>query len=558
MKLTVFLFLAGILAAAGNSYSQQSRFSMNYKNVTIKDVFNEIKSQSDLQFFYSNDDFDINRKVSLQVSNGSVEDVLDQVLSSLEVSYKIVDNAVIISKTDVKWSFDQARQSKTVTGKVTDANGAPLPGVTVVIKGTTQGSITDPDGSFVLPNVPGDAVLVFSFVGMKTQEVSTSGKTSLQVILAEETVGIEEVVAIGYGTMRKSDLTGSVASINQNNIMNMPNTTIDQKLAGQVAGVQVSQPTGIPGGGISVRVRGTGSVGAGNEPLYVVDGFPFEGSYNQTNNPLANLNPNDIESMEILKDASATAIYGSRGSNGVVIITTKSGKKGKAKINFDVYTGVQEVSKKIDLLNAQEYAEYITDSRNNGWVASGPNRSASDPNSVRGNAIYQIPPGLENPAALGKGTDWQDEIFRKGIIQNYQVSFSGGDQNTNYFVSGGYHKMEGIILNSDFERYSFRVNLETDLSSRIKAGVNISPSYSFSNIIDSEGHFGNGAVVLSALLMPPHLPVKKEDGSYSSGTIGFGLSGLQNPVQTALEEPTSAGFSKFWGRHLLKLPLLTT
>ena len=319
MKLTILLFLIGIFAASGKTYSQQGRFNLNYRNVTIKEVFNEIKLQSDLHFFYSNDDLDISRKVDIQVADASVEDILNQVFDSSDIHYKIVDNVVIISRSDVQWSFDQTEQRLTVKGTVTDSSGLPLPGLTVLLKGSTQGTITDSEGSFTLADVPTNGILIFSFVGMETMEVTVEGRSVIQVEMSEKAIGLEEVVAVGYGTLRKSDITGSVSSVKGEDLAQMPMQRVDQALQGRASGVLVLNTAGAPGAETTIRVRGMNSINGGNNALVVIDGLQG-GNLNA-------LNPNDIESLEILKDASATAIYGARGANGVILITTKAEKR---------------------------------------------------------------------------------------------------------------------------------------------------------------------------------------------------------------------------------------
>jgi TonB-linked SusC/RagA family outer membrane protein len=437
----------------------------------------------------------------------------------------------------------------TISGQVTDGeNNEPLPGVNIVLKDTQLGTSTDANGNFSL-SIPDEyktnGILIFSFVGYQSIEAAVNSLTQLNVQMKADLKSLEEVIVVGYGTQKRGDVTGAVSSISAKDIQGLPTPSIDAALAGKMPGVQVSQTTGTPGGGLTVRVRGTGSIGAGNEPLYVVDGFPVTANYDQRSNPLASINPNDIESIEVLKDASSTAIYGSRGSNGVVLITTKGGKSGKMKVDLETYTGFQKITKKMDLMNASEFGQYIKDSRNNAWIDTGGDPSA--PNSQRA-AIYQILPALQNPETLGEGTDWQDEVFRTAPIHNLQATLSGGTDKVRYLVSGGYFKQDGIILNSDFKRYSFRVNLEANASKKFKLGLNLTPSYTVSNPTDSEGHFSSGALVLSTLMMAPHLPVKDENGNYTSAlALGNGFSSLENPVKTALLRKRTANDLRLLG-----------
>ena len=323
-------------------------------------------------------------------------------------------------------------------------------------------------------------------------------------------------------------------------IENQPLASFDQAITGQAAGVQVSQLTGTPGGGAIIRVRGTGSISAGNEPLYVVDGFPIEGSYNRDLNPLATINLNDIESIQILKDASSAAIYGSRGSNGVVIVNTKRGMVDKPKVQFDGYYGVQQVAHKIDMLNAGEYAAYNTEARNNAWSDHGGN--PDDPDSLRPAAL-RIPPMFRDPASLGKGTDWQDQVFRAAPVQNYNVRVSNGKDGTRYMLSAGYFDQRGIVLNTGFKRYSARFNFDSKLFEKIKIGFNIAPTYSKNDVLPVDNQIFEGSILGSALALPPTVPVYNPDGSYTYllKTSPYNIGIINNPVAIAnkLKEGTS-------------------
>src|SRR5690554_4677173 len=424
-------------------------------------------------------------------------------------------------------------QQQTVTGTVTDPGGLPLPGVTVVVKGTTIGTITDGSGNFTLV-IPANAeILSFSFVGMHTQEIEIDNRTTFTVKMEEESIGLEEVVAIGYGTVRRTDLTGSVGQLSDNNIKDLNVSNATQALAGQISGVSVQQGSGSPGKGAIIRVRGAASITANSNPLYVIDGFPITGD-------LSTLNPNDIASIEVLNDASAAAIYGSRASNGVILITTKSGKRGESKIQLDSYAGFQTVAKTLDLMNAQEFIEVNKEAFNRKYIESVPGAQITDPVVNRPSGYrYKYPDFYDDPAAVaavGNGTDWQDEIFRSAPIQNHQLNVSGGSESTNYFFSGGYFNQEGIIINSNFERFSLRAKVDTKLTDRISAGINLAPHYSINNDI-AEGHPSNG-VIIQALAIAPWVPVRYENGVYGTATDfgqagGDGVTGIVNAVATS-------------------------
>lgn len=401
----------------------------------------------------------------------------------------------------IAWLSATAQQQ--VTGRVADSGGNALPGVNVLIRGTTVGTTTDANGSYSLNVSDSESILVFSFIGYASQEIAVSGKTKIDVALEDDLQSLDEVVVVGYGTIKKSDITGAVSSVTSKDLKALPVATLDQALQGRAAGVQVVQSTGAPGGGTNIRIRGTSSVNASSEPLYVIDGMLINSNSNEMNiggrgpaiNPLATINPSDIESVEILKDASATAIYGSRAANGVILITTKRGKAGKAAVNFETYYGVQNVTKKLDLLNATQFAELVNEAEVN----------AGRP------AVYS------NPQSLGKGTDWQEELFRQAPIANYQLSISGGSEKTQYALGGGYFTQKGIVTGSGLDRYSFRSNFDTQISKRFKVGLNMSYNRMMTDgVLTGPGAVIQG-VVYNALLFNPILPVYNESvrGGYT-------------------------------------------
>lgn len=395
-------------------------------------------------------------------------------------------------------------QSFPVFGKVTNPLGEPLAGVTVQVKGGKGTTTTKPDGTFQVSAPSGNAVLVLSYVGFTEQQVSVNNKSSLTVSMAPSTAALENVVVIGYGTQKKRDITAAVATYNANDITDRPVARIDQALVGQMAGVQVKQTTGAPGKAFSIQVRGSGSITAGSEPLYVLDGFPLSstapggsGTYS-TGNPLDNINPNDIESIQVLKDAAAAAIYGSRAANGVVLITTKRGQSGKPKLNLNTYVGFTERSRKLDMLNADEWIDRSVEMINAAWVASGAGRTATQTTEER-RQILGLAPGIVNTAFMIDDRwlqpghpglnfiDWQDVSFRKGLVQNHQLSASGGNEFVKYYVSGNYGRQEGMVIGMDYTAYSGRANVEITPNKRMKFGINITPTYSITNDPGVEG-----------------------------------------------------------------------
>jgi len=384
------------------------------------------------------------------------------------------------------WAFSQ---NITVTGTVLDEAGDPLIGATVQQKGAANGIATDIDGNFKL-SVPKNATLVVSYVGYNTQNVAVEGRTNITITLKENAEMLDEVVVVGYGQMKRSDMTGSVVSVNDAAIKKSIPTSIDQVLQGRAAGVQIQANSGTPGASTSIRIRGINSLNATNQPIFVIDGVVIDSATDdESSNPLSAINPSDIVSMDILKDASATAIYGSRASNGVIMITTKRGQAGNATVTYDGYAGWQEMPKKYDMLNLQEYARHH-------------NYRANDLNLLDPSSAFV------NPDALGKGTDWQDELFKKAFMTSHNISVSGGNEKTTYAFSGGYLKQNGIALGSGFRRLSLRSNIDTQIKSWLRGGVN----FSFSETKQEVGTDKN--TIMSALRQQPTVAVTSPDGSF--------------------------------------------
>tara|TARA_R110000751_G_scaffold93282_2_gene182254 strand:- start:22826 stop:26059 length:3234 start_codon:yes stop_codon:yes gene_type:complete len=446
--------------------------------------------------------------------------------------------------------FDKNEIQSTITGNVVDANGAPLPGVNVLEMNTSNGVVTDFDGNFSITANSSNAILVFSYIGFVKKEIAVGGQSNIRVILEEDVSNLDEVVVVGYGTQLKKDLTGSITRVDMDEVSQPSIASFDQMLQGKVAGVQISQTSGAPGGNINILVRGMSSITGGNEPLYVVDGFPIGGGGNsdfgsygtnlysaagiagntqQRINPLGSINPSDIESIDILKDASATAIYGSRGSNGVIIITTKRGKVGKSEISVEASLGMQSVANKLDMLNSPQYAEFVAQGRDNAWVFAGGN--ADDPNSVRSGAT-QVPSAFRNPSSISVDTDWQDVIYRVAPVRNYQVSFNNGNEKTRFFIAGGYFDQDGIIETSSFKRFNLRTNIDSNISDRLKIGTSLTGSYSYGRFPNSEGHYGTGGLIMAVLSAAPTIPVYDENGEpyFNQDDVSGGLGWLANPL----------------------------
>ncbi|MFD1143739.1 SusC/RagA family TonB-linked outer membrane protein [Larkinella insperata] len=438
-------------------------------------------------------------------------------------------------------AFVTAQSTKvTISGKVTaEEDAEALVGATVTEKGTTNGTTSDPEGTFRLSVSP-NATLVVSFIGYAPQEIAVGNRSAINVALKTDQQQLQDVVVVGYGTQRKKDLTGSIVNLSSKDLVPVPSaTSVDQMMQGKVAGVQITQTSGAPGGNVNVVIRGISSITGGNSPLYVVDGYAIgtggggsdlssfaSSSYSasgitsssgtQRINPLSTINPADIESIQVLKDASATAIYGSRGANGVVIITTKRGKQGKPTISFEHSTGIQQLAKKLDLMTPRQYAEYVAEGRDNAWVFGG--GKATDPNNVRSTAT-QVKPGfrnLEQFANTGYGTDWQDVIFQTGLVQNYQLSASGTSRDVGYYVSGGFYDQKGIIIGSDFKKFTLRTNIDAQLTQRLKLGASFSGAHSYGDFARAEGHLQHRGLISAALASDPTIPIYDANGNFYS------------------------------------------
>lgn len=506
MKLLLILVFSGLMTYASSSYSQVTRLSMDMTQATMLDIFNAIESQTDYQIAYNSNNLDVSKKIDLKVNNKTVNDILDMVLKPENMKYEFIGHYIVITDDESSsTSLNRMQQTNlSISGSVTNISGEPVPGATVVIKGTTNGTITDNDGNYTLSSVPSNATLVFSFVGMRSTEILVDGRIRIDVQLEEATIGLDEVVAIGYGTQKKRDVTGSVQSINTEKLENLPVAQIGQKLQGQTAGVEILQTTGKPGEGMSIRIRGAASINASSDPLYVVDGFPIVGD-------ISNINPDEIESISILKDASATSLYGSRAANGVVLIQTKQGKPGKTQVSLNTYYGVQSVPQKgrPDMMNAREFATFEKEIR--------------EENAAYNGTTPNIPEEYQNPSQYGEGTNWYDVLLRNAPIQSYNLTVTANKDKLRTSVVGGYFQQDGVLLNSSFSRYSLRINTEYELNDKIKLGVNLAPNHSISETPNSDGVLWGGGIIDGAVLTSPIAKAVNDDGTLPLTANGAGL-----------------------------------
>ena len=484
MKLTCFLILAITLQTTASVWSQNSKLSVSMKDATLQELFNQIEKTSNYRFFYNNDDVDVLQKVSVNMKDNTLGKILSSVFRDLPYAFRELDNNLILVER-VNRLNTLFQQQKKVTGKVTDASGSPLPGVTIVIKGTTNGTITDFDGNYILPNVSSDQVLVFSFVGMKAFEIPVNDQTVINVVMQEESIGLDEVVAIGYGTVKKRDLTGSVSSVDNDMIVERGSTSPMEALQGQVAGVQISSNTGRIGGGFDITIRGLNTLSSANSPLYIVDGIPTDN--------IDFLNPQDISRIDILKDASSTAIYGSRGTNGVVLVTTKqaSDVEGTYSIAYSGYYGLKAVARLPEMMSGDEWWEYRKDARLAGF---------SDLSSVTMDQILDAAgatPWLMDRLEKGEYTNWFDEVLKNASQQNHHISISGQSKNNISYVIGlGYQQEKGLIDKESIDKYSIKANILHKINDRWSAGTNL-------NFVFTDQQMGSDIGMQEAFRLPP-------------------------------------------------------
>lgn len=478
--LTLFLLLTGFSI---NLSAQEGRISLDLENGTIRQALEAIETQSNYYVLFNGKVVDVDQEISIQLIDVELSEALDRLFEGSDILYEFVDQQIVLKNRLLQ-------KSRTVTGKVIDPTGETVIGASVVIKGTTTGGITDFDGNFTLEVPAGEHFLVFSFVGMKTVEVELGQQTELLVTMDSDAEELEEVVVIGYGVQKKVDLTGSVSVVSGESVNYTPVIGVDQAIQGRVAGVRVTQTTGQPGEAIFVRIRGVGTIGD-NDPLYIVDGVPTKDGMNV-------VSPSEIESISILKDAASTAIYGARSANGVVLITTKKGKKGEPRVNYSGYIGLQTHGKLTEMANTQEYVETY-------------NEAVENDNAMVTSDILKRSPIPFDPDTL-EDVNYLEEIFRPALTQSHQLSISGGTEETNYTIGFDYLNQNGIIESTDYTRYKIRTSVTTQVSKRLKTGINLNIINSNRNLITSSGHF-YGAVRY-ALFRTSAIPIKYDNGEW--------------------------------------------
>lgn len=492
MKLYVLLFICSIgLIQATNSYAQTALVNLEIKNRTIGDVLAEIESQTDFSFFFNNRHVDLERNVSISAQKSDIVKVLETIFAGTNVSYSVVDKKIILS-TEVKQQ--QVKESKKISGVVLDSKGEPIIGVNVVEKGVANGTVTDLDGKYSL-TVSEDATLTVSYIGYISREIKTGNQANVSIRLDEDTKALDEVIVIGYGTAKRKDFTGSVSSVRLENspVALATNTNALESMKGNVTGLDIGS-TNSAGGTPTMQIRGQNSISGSNEPLLVVDGVIFMGSIND-------INPNDIASYDVLKDATSAAAYGSRSANGVIIITTKKGKTGKPVIHFNTRGSMQTWHLKPELMNGSQWLEAVATA--NGY---------SDQS-------FLVPQEEMNLKA-GKEVSWLDEISRTGWMQDYQAAVSGAGEKMNYYLSTSYTQNEGVIKGDDYNRISVLGKVNTDITSWLQIGIDA--AYTRSD------YSGVGASMRSATILSPYAMMYRPDGSLEA--IPDGSRGRGNPL----------------------------
>ncbi len=558
LRLLVLFLFAHVICFANDLQNQhitvtvrKARISLNVKNQPLKNVFLLIEQKTGLSVAYNATVVNAMAPVSYKAEDEMLATVFQELLKDYQGTVKQVDDSHIFLKVEKKKAVEKttsplaAATPIVISGTVRDETNQPVPGVSIYEKNTKKNTSTDGDGKYTIAVNTGD-VLVYNFIGYAPQEITVGAESIINVQLKVQNSQLKEIVAIGYQSVRRSDVTGAIASVKASEL-NLTSPSVGQALVGKVAGVQVSQVSGAPYASTKIRVRGIGSINAGSNPLYVVDGYPMDNDIY--------INPEDIESIDILKDAASAAIYGSRAAAGVVLITTKRGKEGKGKFAYDLQSGVNQLAKKVKLLQADDFAQLMIDGRNNSYhdfVVNGggtwTDAMYSDDNATRiarvGNAnAISIDPTFYDFAnqKLIKSkynTDWQDLLYRNAIFSRHNLSFSGGSKDVKYYISGGYQNQDGIILNTGIKKINFRANIDGQINSKLRAGMNVSYTNN-QNKETEEGRWDHNPIMAALLMLPTYRAfddngniVKNEVAALSST---YGYNSFENPLAIAQE-----------------------
>lgn len=549
MKIVSTLLLVGTISTfAGTTYSQSSKVSLNLNNVSIEQVINEIENNSEFYFLFNQKLIDVNRKVNVNVEKTPIKDILAQLFDGDNVDYVVYDHQIILTPKDGTRGLASKLQQIKVTGTVTDANTKePLPGVNIVVSGTTNGTVSDVDGKYTITVPSGDAVLVFSYVGYITEQQALNGRTTVDITLVPDIKSLEEVVVVGYGVQRKTDVAGSISVASSEDVLKNSSFNALQGLKGKAAGVNIFTNSGNPSGNTRVVIRGINSINTTSDPLYVVDGVQMT--------DFQFVNPNDIERVEVLKDASAAAIYGARGANGVILITTKrgTGEGEGVTVSYNGWVSVGKLAKKVDLMNAKEFmqmedtgfanfSKYAQSASKAGMVVD-----RSDPLlfDASGNPLYD--------------TDWQEEATRKAVSYNHQLSIQQQGKNSAVGAFLNYTDQEGIMLNSYMKRINGKLTYDATPKKWLSTGINLMVNHTWANDLDETG--GGQTARRTMWEMPPIIPVKFPDGKWSnsqfSGSkLNLGLEAMSNPVHELTTRKMDRFRTKVFGNAFLDFKIL--
>lgn len=503
MKLSTMFLLLFLLQASASTYSQRIKISLDEQEASVKSIFDKIENATDFKFFFEDGLFDLDKKVTIKVKKKRVEEILDFLFADTSIDYGIIEKLIILTKSKIlpiqtiqsplKPDLAKPIVQSEIQGTVTDGNGVPLPGANVVEKGTTNGVTADFDGKFTLAVSDQNAILIVSYIGFAPKEVPLNGQTDLTINLMESTSGLDEVIVIGYGTQRKKDVTGAISSVSGDDLNVTRESNALNALAGKVAGLDVGINNAAPGSSPSLLIRGRSSLNFSNEPLIVLDGIPLEGGLND-------INAADIASVQVLKDASSAAIYGARGANGVILITTKRGKTGKASFTYDTYYGLAQVSEQYDLLHVNGFVAM----RQEAFRAAEEERQDVLPGTLPTPSIEDVLEPLQLASyQMGTNTDFNELGFRSGKQVNHQLGVSGGSEKVRYALSLNYFDQNGVFKLADYERYTFRANIDVNAGDRLKIGISQQASFSSR---------GNSNPILGILENSPLVIPFQEDG----------------------------------------------
>ena len=551
------------LFASASTKSQEELVSLKFKNIPMGEIFKQLTKDTGYNFFFESNELDLNKHISYNKNEVTVKDFLKDIFKDTNLNYEIVENQIVIKKVESsiiekKASIIEPEEEvfqRLLTGTVFDENGVPLLGASIVIKGTSQGTTSDFDGNFSLSLNNETEVIEISYVGYRTKQITVTDQAKIQVSLELDAAVLDEVVIVGYGSLAKKRVTGSVISVTPETIVEVPSLGPESAIIGRVAGVQVQETSGEPGASPNIRIRGSGSISAGNDPLFVIDGIPISrnlttvgvnggipgrNSATQTPpiNPLSTLNPNDIESIQVLKDASAAAIYGSRGGNGVLLITTKKASAtDEGKFSFDSFFSMQTVANKLDLMNASELIDYTRDSRNNNYLSSVNGASITDPIGPgdRRSGNYEMPASFLNWD--GTDTDWQDVMFKTGEVRNYNFSYASPLKNdTSFYTSVGYYSQTGILDKAKFERYNLLLNVNSQLAEKLNLDLRIAPTITENQRVPASSvYFARPpGIIYSGIIHSPTVSPYNPDGTINQlnnhSYLGGGTSTTSNPL----------------------------